>query len=259
MPITGTAAALDARGLVKTFHTRGGRLAALGPIDLQVRDGEFICIVGPSGCGKTTLLNMVAGLDRPDAGEILSAGAPITGPGPDRLVLFQELGLFPWLTVLGNVEFGLRLRGVARKTRREAAQRYLKMVHLGGFEHASVHELSGGMKQRAALARALAMEPRMLLMDEPFGALDAQTRDMLHHELQQLWSETRKTVFFVTHNVYEAACLGDRVITLTKRPGRIKGEFSIDLPRPRRIENPQVTTLAARIRDDLRGEMEHER
>ncbi len=258
MQTTATVAALEARNLTKSFRTRNGLLAALGPIDLTVSDGEFICIVGPSGCGKSTLLNIVAGLDRPDSGEILFAGQPITGPGPDRLVLFQELGLFPWLTVLGNVEFGLKLRGVDRTARRDSAQRWLRMVHLSGFQNASVHELSGGMKQRAALARALAMEPRMLLMDEPFGALDAQTRDMLHHELQQLWLETRRTVFFVTHNVYEAACLGDRVITFTRRPGRIKGQFVIDLPRPRRIENPEVTAFAARIRDDLRGEMEHE-
>jgi NitT/TauT family transport system ATP-binding protein len=247
---------LRINGVSKTFLTKQHELAALGPIDLGAREGEFVCIVGPSGCGKSTLLMIVAGLESPDTGEVVFDGRRVQGPGPERLVLFQDLGLFPWLTVLGNVEFGLRLKGVRRAERKEIARRHLRMVRLEAFEHAALHELSGGMKQRAALARALAIEPRMLLMDEPFGALDAQTRDMLLIELQELWARTGKTVFFVTHNVYEAACLGDRVITMTRRPGRVKGTFHVTLPRPRRVEDAGVTALAARIREDLRGEQD---
>ena len=247
---------LRINGVTKTFLTKQHDLAALGPIDLDAREREFVCIVGPSGCGKSTLLSIVAGLESPDTGEVMFDGRRVEGPGPERLVLFQELGLFPWLTVLGNVEFGLRLKGVPRAQRREIARRHIRMVRLAGFEHAALHELSGGMKQRAALARALAIEPRMLLMDEPFGALDAQSRDVLHIELQELWARTHKTVIFVTHNVNEAACLGDRVITMTRRPGRVKGMVHVNLPRPRRMEDPDVTALAVRIREDLRGEME---
>ncbi|HKY34211.1 MAG TPA: ABC transporter ATP-binding protein [Candidatus Polarisedimenticolia bacterium] len=240
----------------KTFLTKDHEVAALGPLDIRVREGEFLCILGPSGCGKTTLLSIIAGLETPDSGQVRFDGRPVAGPGPERIVLFQELGLFPWLTVLGNVEFGLRLRGIRRNERREMARRHLKMVRLSTFERSYVHELSGGMKQRAALARALAIDPRLLLMDEPFGALDAQTREVLHLELQDLWERTGKTVIFVTHNVEEAACLGDRVITMTRRPGRIKGTFDIRLQRPRRVEDPEVAAVAARIRHDLRGELD---
>jgi NitT/TauT family transport system ATP-binding protein len=247
---------LTIRGVEKTFVNRQGSVSALGPIDVDVLDGEFVCFVGPSGCGKTTLLNIVAGLEEPEAGEVVFEGKPIRGPGPDRIVLFQELGLFPWMTVLGNVEFGLRLRGVGRRARRRTAIHYLQMVHLTGFQGSYVHELSGGMKQRVALARALAMDPIMLLMDEPFGALDAQTRDMLHQELQEICSRTRKTILFVTHNVREAACLADRIITLTRRPGRIKREFVVGIPRPRQIEDPDVGHLAAQVREELRDEIE---
>ncbi len=247
---------LSVRGVEKTFVTRTGTVEALGPIDVELREGEFVCCVGPSGCGKTTLLNIVAGLEEPEAGEVTFDGKPITGPGPDRIVLFQDLGLFPWMTVLRNVEFGLRLSGMARKERRKTALHYLRMVHLFGFQGAFIHELSGGMKQRVALARALAMDPVMLLMDEPFAALDAQTRDMLHQELQEIWTGTRKTILFVTHNVREAACLADRVLTFTRRPGRIKREFVVNIPRPRQIEDPEVGALAAEIREELREEIE---
>jgi len=247
---------LTVRGVEKTFLSRLGSVSALGPIDVDIREGEFVCVVGPSGCGKTTLLNIVAGLEEPEVGEVCFDGKPIRGPGPDRIVLFQDLGLFPWMTVLGNVEFGLRLRGVRGKERRRSAIHYLRMVHLSGFQGSYVHELSGGMKQRVALARALAMDPVMLLMDEPFAALDAQTRDMLHQELQEIWSRTRKTILFVTHNVREAACLADRIITMTRRPGRIKREFHVDIPRPRQIEDPDVGCLAAQVREDLRDEIE---
>jgi NitT/TauT family transport system ATP-binding protein len=247
---------LRLRGVERTFRTGRGATAALGPLDLDVREGEFVCCVGPSGCGKTTLLNLVAGLEAPDRGEVIFDGRPVTGPGPDRIVIFQELGLFPWMTVLGNVEFGLKLRGVAAAERRERALRQLRLVHLTGFEQARVHELSGGMKQRVALARALAMDPVMLLMDEPFAALDAQTRDLLHQELQELWARTGTTILFVTHNVREAACLADRVVTFTVRPGRIKREFAVDAPRPRHIEDPAVGRLAVELREDLREEIE---
>ena len=253
-PLPGTV--LRLQGVTKTFMTREHHLAALGPIDIHAEEGEFVCIVGPSGCGKSTLLMIIAGLETPDRGDVLFDGREVHGPGPDRVVLFQELALFPWLTVRGNIEFGLRLRKVPRSVRREIADRHLRMVQLTAFEHAAVHQLSGGMKQRAALARALAIEPRMLLMDEPFGALDAQTRDRLQIELQELWARTRKTVLFITHNVFEAACLGDRVITMTRRPGRVKSMFSVSLPRPRRIEDPAVAEMAARIREDLRGELD---
>lgn len=247
---------LTLRGVEKHFIARLGTVEALGPVDLDLRDGEFVCVVGPSGCGKTTLLNIVAGLEEPDTGDVTFDGKPIDGPGPDRIVLFQDLGLFPWLTVRSNVEFGLRLRHLSRKERTHTAAHYLRMVHLSGFQNSYLHELSGGMKQRVALARALAMDPVMLLMDEPFAALDAQTRDMLHDELQEIWTRTRKTILFVTHNVREAACLADRVLTFTRRPGRIKREFKVDLPRPRQIEQADVGALAAEIREEIRVEIE---
>ena len=249
-------AKLRLRGIEKSFATRQRTVAALGPLDLDVRDGEFVCLVGPSGCGKTTFLNIVAGLDDPDAGERTMDGKAITGPGPDRIVLFQELGLFPWLSVSGNVEFGLRLRKLPRAERRRKAAHYLEMVELAEFSDAYIHELSGGMKQRVALARALSMEPAMLLMDEPFAALDSQTRDMLEAELQAIWARTRKTILFVTHNVREAACLADRIVIFSRRPARIKGEFAVDLPRPRKIEDPDVSALAGRILAELRSEIE---
>ncbi|MGH9866592.1 MAG: ABC transporter ATP-binding protein [Candidatus Polarisedimenticolia bacterium] len=257
-PGPGQAPVLSLRGITRTFLTKNQELAALGPIDFEESEGEFVCIVGPSGCGKTTLLSIVAGLETPDTGQALFEGRPIRRAEPSRIVLFQDLALFPWLTVLGNVEFGLRLKGVRRRERHEIARRHLKMVRLRAFENSFVHELSGGMKQRAALARALAIEPRMLLMDEPFGALDAQTRDVLLLELQDLWARTGKTILFITHNVFEAVCLGDRVITMTRRPGRIKSTFHIPLPRPRRIEDDAVLDLAARVRDDLRTEMDED-
>ena len=257
-PGFGQGPVLTLRGITKTFLTKKHELAALGPVDFEEGEGEFVCIVGPSGCGKSTLLSIVAGLEKPDTGEAVFEGRPIRRAEPDRIVLFQELALFPWLTVLGNVEFGLRLKGVRRRQRREIARRHLKMVRLRAFENSFVHELSGGMKQRAALARALSIEPRMLLMDEPFGALDAQTRDVLLLELQDLWARTGKTILFITHNVFEAVCLGDRVITMTRRPGRIKSTFHIRLPRPRRIEDQAVIELAARVREDLRTEMDEE-
>ena len=195
---------------------------ALDDVSLQVREGEFVCVVGPSGCGKSTLLNLIAGLDQPTAGEVLFQGKPVRGPGADRVVVFQEAALYPWLNVRANVEFGLKMRRVAGKERNRIVDKYLELVNLRSFEHAFVHELSGGMKQRVQLARALAVEPKMLLMDEPFAALDAQTRDLLQDELQQLWMRTGATILFITHNVREAALLADRVLVMTPGPGKIK-------------------------------------
>jgi len=244
------------KGVTKVF-TNGAKtqLVALDNINLQVASGEFLCIVGPSGCGKSTLLHAVAGLTRPSEGEIWVGDRRVEGTGTDRIVIFQELGLFPWLTVTGNVEFGMRWKGVPRRERRARALHYLKLVHLGEFANSYVHELSGGMRQRVALARALAMEPDVLLMDEPFAALDAQTRDLLHDELESIWTKTGCTIVFVTHNVREAVRLGDRVVLMTFRPGRVKCEFRVDLPRPRQIEDPGVALTARRILADLREEI----
>jgi len=234
----------------------GGQLAALENINLEVLPGEFLCVVGPSGCGKSTLLHLIAGLDRPSAGEIWIDGRKVEGPGPDRILLFQELGLFPWLTARENVEFGLRQKGLGRSQRREQAGYYLNLVRLSQFEEHHPHQLSGGMKQRVALARALAMQPDVLLMDEPFAALDAQTRDLLHDELERVWRETGQTIIFVTHNVREAVRLGDRVLVLSYRPGRIKTEFSISLSRPRHIEDSEVAFTSKRVLGQLREEID---
>lgn len=243
---------------VSRFYRRekGEPVVALQDIDLAVRPGEFLCIVGPSGCGKSTLLHMVAGLDRPSTGEIRLNGRPVQEPGPDRILIFQDLGLFPWLTVLENVEFGMRMKGVKKDEMHARARRYLNLVHLSQFEESYIHQLSGGMRQRVALARALAIQPDVLLMDEPFAALDAQTRDRLHDELERIWSETGQTIIFVTHNVREAARLGDRIIVLTFRPGRIKTEIRSDLSRPRNMEDPHVVLVAGQVMDQLRGEID---
>jgi NitT/TauT family transport system ATP-binding protein len=231
------------------------RLIALKNINLQVQPGEFLCIVGPSGCGKSTLLHLIAGLHRQSSGDVLVDNKPVQGPGTDRILIFQELGLFPWLTVAQNVEFGMRMKGIT-KARREAKVRdYLRLVHLHQFKDSYIHQLSGGMRQRVALARALATEPDVLLMDEPFAALDAQTRDLLHDELERIWAETRRTIVFVTHNVREAVRLGDRVVLLTFRPGQVKREYKVDLPRPRHLEDVHVAGSAREILNDLREEI----
>jgi NitT/TauT family transport system ATP-binding protein len=232
-----------------------GRLIALQNINLQVRAGEFLCIVGPSGCGKSTLLHLIAGLHRQTSGEVLVDNAPVDGPGTDRILIFQELGLFPWLTVAQNVEFGMKMKGVAKAEREAKVHDYLRLVHLQQFKDSYTHQLSGGMRQRVALARALATEPDVLLMDEPFAALDAQTRDLLHDELERIWAETQRTIIFVTHNVREAVRLGDRVVLLTFRPGQVKREYDVDLERPRQLEDVQVAGSAREILNDLREEI----
>jgi NitT/TauT family transport system ATP-binding protein len=239
-----------------SYKTQAGeRMLALDHINLQVKAGEFLCIVGPSGCGKSTLLHLIAGLHKQTSGQILVDGKQVDGPGPDRILIFQELGLFPWLTVADNVQFGMKMKGVAKAEREEKTRHYLKLVHLSQFENSYTHQLSGGMRQRVALARALAAEPDVLLMDEPFASLDAQTRDLLHDELERIWAETGRTIIFVTHNVREAIRLGDRVALLTFRPGRVKREFAIDLPRPRILEDLQVARAASEILGELREEI----
>ena len=244
-------------GVFRSYaNSRGSFTPALQNIDLEIEQGEFVCIVGPSGCGKSTLLHLLAGLDRPTTGQVIVDGNPVQGPGTDRILLFQELGLFPWLTVRQNVEFGMKMAGVSREERRDRARQYLRMVHLSHFEDHYIHQLSGGMKQRVALARSLALRPKILLMDEPFAALDAQTRDMLHDELERLWKENSPTIVFVTHNVREAVRLGDRVLLMSFRPGRIKSQFQVTLPRPRHVEDADVAYLSKEILGQLREEID---
>ncbi len=238
----------------KSFKTATGLVQALDRVSLHVNEGEFVCLVGASGCGKTTLLNLIAGLEKPDSGTVMADGKPITGPGRERLVMFQEAALFPWLNVLGNVIFGLRLKpNLKARDRRDVARYYLELVGLTKFERANIHELSGGMKQRVALARALAPNPRVLLMDEPFAALDALTREQLYADIQRIWTARHKTIVFVTHNVREAVCLGNRVLLFSPHPGRIQEEFVIELPRPRDLNTAELAEYASRIMRSLRG------
>jgi NitT/TauT family transport system ATP-binding protein len=247
---------VELRGVCLSYRgQKAQRLLALDHINLQVKAGEFLCIVGPSGCGKSTLLHLIAGLHQQTSGEVLVDGGKVQGPGTDRILIFQEHGLFPWLTVRENVEFGMKMKGISREERKEKTRYYLRLVHLSQFEKSYTHQLSGGMRQRVALARALAAEPAVLLMDEPFAALDAQTRDLLHEELERIWSETGRTIIFVTHNVREAIRLGDRVVLLTFRPGRVKREFPVDLRRPRVLEDLDVARAAREVLDDLREEI----
>ena len=238
----------------KSFKTGTGVVQALDRVSLQVGEGEFICLVGASGCGKTTMLNIIAGLEKPDSGTVRADGKPVTGPGRERLVMFQEPALFPWLDVFGNVLFGLKLKpNLSKKNRHDVAKYYLELVGLSRFERANIHELSGGMKQRVSLARALAPNPRVLLMDEPFAALDALTREQLYGDIQQIWKARRKTIVFVTHNVREAACLGDRVLLFSPHPGRIREEFPVELPRPRDINSVDLAAHATQITKALKS------
>jgi NitT/TauT family transport system ATP-binding protein len=233
----------------------GSSLVALDRINLEVRPGEFLCIVGPSGCGKSTLLHLIAALQKPTSGNIAIDDENVTTPGTDRILIFQEHGLFSWLTVGQNVEFGMKMKGLSKAEREVKTRYYLRLVHLSEFKDSRPHQLSGGMRQRVALARALATEPDVLLMDEPFAALDAQTRDMLHDELERIWAETGRTIIFVTHNVREAVRLGDRVALMSFRPGRVKQEFVVNLPRPRHLEEVEVARTAREILDSLRDEI----
>jgi NitT/TauT family transport system ATP-binding protein len=235
-----------------------GPVRALHAFDIDVREGEFLSIVGPSGCGKSTFLNILLGLLKPDSGDLRMHGKPITGPGSDRAMVFQEFGLLPWRTVQGNIELGLELKGLPTERRRKASLHFIQMVGLNGFEAHYPHELSGGMKQRVGLARALATDPDVLLMDEPFAALDAQTRDLMQVELLRIWQEARKTVLFVTHQIEEAIYLSDRVMVMTRRPGHAKRIFAIDLPRPRDYEmrvTPEFNDLKLEIWNALKDEI----
>jgi ABC-type nitrate/sulfonate/bicarbonate transport system ATPase subunit len=246
---------LSIRALAKIYQSETGEpVDALTPIDLEIAAGEFVVVVGPSGCGKSTLLNMLAGFGEPSAGAAYVGEVRITGPDIDRGMVFQGYALFPWLNVIGNVEFGLEHKGVPRRERREIALRYLAMVGLKDFAAREIDELSGGMKQRVAIARAFATEPSIIFMDEPFGALDALTRRLLQKQLLQIWQENRKTVVFVTHSVPEAIMLGDRIVVMTARPGRIRKIIRIDLPHPR-------SSVSERFRDyevELYAELDEE-
>jgi NitT/TauT family transport system ATP-binding protein len=231
------AAYIQARGVNLTFRPPNrAPVSALDGFDIDVEEGEFLSILGPSGCGKSTFLNILLGLLKPDSGEVLMHGKKITGPGSDRAMVFQEFGLLPWRTVQNNIELGLELKRTSAAKRRVVAERLVSLVGLGGFENHYPHELSGGMKQRVGLARALATDPDVLLMDEPFAALDAQTRDLMQVELLRIWREARKTVLFVTHQIDEAIYLSDRVMVMSKRPGRAKKSFTVELTRPREYE-----------------------
>jgi NitT/TauT family transport system ATP-binding protein len=234
---------VSVRGVSKAF----GDVVALDGISLDIRAGEFVCLVGASGCGKTTLLNLVAGLDRATSGELHVGGR--------TALLFQEAALFPWLTAARNIDLALRLQKVPAGLRAPRTEELLKLVRLDGFADRRPHELSGGMRQRVALGRALAQDADVLLMDEPFGAVDAITRDLLHDELERIWQQTGLSVLFVTHNVREAVRLGDRVMVLSSRPGRVVESFEVDVPRPRRIESPAVASLAGAVLERLREEV----
>ena len=251
---------LEVRRLSKIFFEqndpRKPGLVALYDISLAIRKNEFVSLLGPSGCGKTTLIRIIAGLLTADRGEVLVNQQGVTAPGHDRCMVFQQFGLLPWRTVLSNVEFGLEIEGMAREERRAVAEKYLELVGLKGFESYYPHQISGGMQQRVGIARALSKKPEILLMDEPFGAVDAQTREQLQEELLKIWAQTETTVVFVTHSIDEAIYLSDRVVVMQARPGRIKEEVRIDLPRPRWEgdvkADPRFAQLRARLRDSLR-------
>ncbi|MCT1477872.1 ABC transporter ATP-binding protein [Microbacterium sp. p3-SID336] len=243
-------AMISIRGVSKHYETSRGTVRSLDDVDLDVADGEFITLVGPSGCGKSTLLNLMAGLLMPTEGDVLVAGQPVTGPGPDRGVIFQQYALFPWLTARQNVEFGLRVRGMKKAEREQVAQHYLELVGLGDFAGALPKELSGGMKQRCAIARAYAAQPSILLMDEPFGALDALTRVSMQENLLETWQQERRTAVFITHDVDEAVFLANRVIVMSPRPGRITEVIDVPLAYPRTEEmrlSPEFADLRARV------------
>ena len=240
--------------VVKKFNGRNGEMVALNGVDMDIHENEFICVVGPSGCGKSTLLNIIGGLDVPTEGHVLVDGKEVEGPGPDRGIVFQQYALFPWLTVEKNVQFGLKLQGKSQAECDEISRKYLKMVELEQFAKSYPKELSGGMKQRVAIARAYAVNPKVLLMDEPFGALDAQTRTQLQQELLETWEKEQKTCFFITHDVDEAVLLAQRVVIMSARPGRIKRIVDIDIPYPRdqaTKSDPRFMELKAEIWNEV--------
>jgi len=250
---------LEAKNIVKYFRHDDYQLKALDGVNLKVEGGDFVCLIGPSGCGKSTFLRIVAGLEVPDEGEILFDGKPVTETGPDRILVFQEGALFPWLKVSDNVEFGLKMAGVPKDERSEISERYLEMMQLTKFANSYTYQLSTGMKQRVSIARALAMDPDVLLMDEPFASLDAQTRDLLLVEMQLIWQKTKKTILFVTHNVAEAVVLGNKVAIFSNRPSSVKKEMSIDFPRPRLIEDEKLMKFQQQILAELKPEVKKSR
>ncbi len=247
---------LIVKDVSKEFISKHKKTSTLENFNLEIKKGDFVCILGPSGCGKSTLLNILAGLEKATKGVVILNGNEITGPGPDRTVMFQEAALFPWLKVIDNVEFGMKMAGMPKEARYEKALHYLKMVHLSKFKDSYVYELSGGMKQRVALARALSLDSEILLMDEPFAALDSQTKMMLQQQLQRIWADTKKTIIFITHNAEEAVCLANRVIVMAANPGRIKQEFVIELSRPRQMESCDISYYTSRIMKALKEEVE---
>src|ERR671916_3181966 len=252
-------AKLEARNIGKQFLSMQGNQAklitAIKNINLTIEDEQFVCFVGPSGCGKTTLLNILAGLDKPSEGEVILNGRPVSETGPDRIMVFQENALFPWLKVIDNVEFGLKMAGIQKDKRRAIAIHYLDMMQLTKFAEAFTYQLSGGMKQRVAIARALVMDPEILLMDEPFAALDSQTRDLLLVELQLIWARTRKTIAFVSHNIAESVCLGDKIVVFSSRPGTIKDEIIVNYKRPRLPEDENLQPYYRRVIDSIKTEV----
>ncbi|MFQ5920881.1 MAG: ABC transporter ATP-binding protein [Nitrososphaerales archaeon] len=248
-------AKLELHDISKVYNQFNGTVKTLSKINLSIDEGEFVCFVGPSGCGKTTLLNIIAGLEKPDSGEVILDGRSVRDTGPDRILVFQEGALFPWLKVIENVEFGLKVAGVQREKRRERAMHYLEMMQLTKFADSYTYQLSTGMKQRVAIARSLCMDPEVLLMDEPFASLDTQTRDLLLVELQLIWQRTRKTIIFVTHSIQESVCLGDRVVVFSHRPAMVKNEFRIDYRRPRLIEDTNLNAYSREILNELKSEV----
>ena len=243
---------LIVKNLSKKFDN--SEKSTLNSIDLEIKDGEFICIVGASGCGKTTLLNLIAGLETPTTGEILLDGNKVTKPGADRTVMFQEHGLYPWLNVIDNVKFPLKLAKMPKEEQEKRATHYLKMVGLLEYKNYPIHQISGGMRQRTALARALAMDSKILLMDEPFSALDKQTSNQLRAELQKIWIETHKTILFITHSVEESVYLADRVVVLSPKTGLVTDIVDINIPRPREVYSPEFVELRHKILDKVKGE-----
>ena len=246
---------LEAKNIVKFFEHESHKLKAIDKLNLKIEAGDFVCLVGPSGCGKSTFLRIAAGLSEPDEGEILFDGKPITSTGPERIMVFQEGALFPWLKVVDNVEFGLKIAGISKEKRSQISKRYLDMMQLTKFADSYTFQLSTGMKQRVAIARALVMDPDVLLMDEPFAALDAQTRDLLLVEMQLIWEKTKKTIVFVTHNVSEAVVLGNKVVVMKHRPTSVKKELAIDYKRPRLVEDENLVKYQKEILAELRPEV----
>ncbi len=238
---------IECTGVKKVFKVPEGEHQVVSDFNLVAQENEFICLFGPGQCGKTTLINLIAGFEMPTEGKIQVNGETVTGPGPDRGVVFQNIVVFPWLTTMGNVEYGLKVAGVSKKERQEKAQKYIDLVGLQGFEHSFPAQLSGGMKQRVGIARAYCIEPQVMLMDEPFGALDAQTRYLMQEELQRIWQTEKRTVIFVTNNIEEAIYLADRIIVLSNCPATVKKEYVIDLPRPRKYTSPEFLALRKEI------------